>query len=48
MWVQSGPGTEGQVTVVEGSSLEAVHEATATLRRTLLVGVPSRPPRSAW
>jgi signal transduction histidine kinase len=40
VWVQSGPGTEDQVTVVEGSSLEAVHEATATLRRTLLVGVP--------
>jgi signal transduction histidine kinase len=40
VWVQSGPGTEGQVTVVEGSSLEAVHEATATVRRTLLVGVP--------
>jgi signal transduction histidine kinase len=40
VWVQSGPGAGGQVTVVEGSSLEAVHEATATLRRTLLVGVP--------
>jgi signal transduction histidine kinase len=40
VWVQSGPGAEGQVTVVEGSSLEAVHEATATVRRTLLVGVP--------
>ncbi len=40
VWVQSGTGTEGQVTVVEGSSLEAVHEATATVRRTLLVGVP--------
>ncbi len=40
VWVQTGPGTEGQVTVVEGSSLEAVHEATATVRRTLLVGIP--------
>jgi len=40
VWVQSGPGAGGQVTVVEGSSLEAVHEATATLRRTLMLGVP--------
>jgi signal transduction histidine kinase len=40
VWVQSGPGADGQVTVVEGSSLEAVHEATATVRRTLLIGVP--------
>jgi signal transduction histidine kinase len=40
VWVQSGPSAQGQVTVVEGSSLEAVHEATATVRRTLLVGVP--------
>jgi signal transduction histidine kinase len=40
VWVQSGPGNAGQVTVVEGSSLEAIHEATATLRRTLAVGVP--------
>ena len=40
VWVQAGPAAGGQVTVVEGSSLEAVHEATATLRGTLLVGVP--------
>jgi signal transduction histidine kinase len=40
VWVQSGPGAEGQVTVVEGSSLESVHEATATVRGTLLIGVP--------
>ena len=40
VWVQSGQGAAGQVTVVEGSSLEAVHEATATVRRTLVVGVP--------
>jgi signal transduction histidine kinase len=40
VWVQGGPGPGGRVTVVEGSSLESVHEATTTLRRTLLVGVP--------
>ena len=40
VWVQSGPGVDGPVTVVEGSSLESVREATATLRRTLLAGVP--------
>lgn len=40
VWVQSGPGASGRVTVVEGSSLESVHEATTTVRRTLLVGVP--------
>ena len=38
--MQSGPGPDGQVTVVEGSSLESVHEATTTLRRTLVIGVP--------
>ena len=30
----------GQVTVVVGSSLEAVHEATSALRRTLVIGGP--------
>ena len=40
VWVQSGPGPTGDVTVVEGSSLESVREATTTLRRALLVGVP--------
>jgi signal transduction histidine kinase len=40
VWVQTGPGASGQVTVVEGSSLESVHEATATLRRTLVLGLP--------
>jgi signal transduction histidine kinase len=40
VWVQTGSGPGGTVTVVEGSSLEAVHEATATVRRTLLIGVP--------
>ena len=40
VWVQSGPGPSGDVTVVEGSSLESVQEATTTLRRALLVGVP--------
>ena len=40
VWVQSGPGLAGEVTVVEGSSLESVREATTTLRRALLVGVP--------
>jgi signal transduction histidine kinase len=40
VWVQSGPGSTGEVTVVEGSSLESVREATATLRRTLYIGLP--------
>jgi signal transduction histidine kinase len=40
VWVQSGPGPQSEVTVVVGSSLEAVHEATATVRRALVVGVP--------
>ncbi len=40
VWIQSGPGPGGEVTVVEGTSLESVHEATSTLRRTLLLGVP--------
>jgi signal transduction histidine kinase len=40
VWVQSGPGVDGTVTVVAGSSLESAHEATDTLRRSLVVGVP--------
>ena len=40
VWVQSGPGPGGAVTVVEGSSLESVRETTAALRRFLLIGVP--------
>jgi signal transduction histidine kinase len=40
VWVQGGPGPGGEVTVVEGSSLESVRETTATLRRSLLIGLP--------
>jgi signal transduction histidine kinase len=40
VWVQGGRGPEGPVTVVEGTSLESVQEATSTLRRALVVGVP--------
>ncbi len=40
VWVQSGPGPAGEVTVVEGSTLEAVRETTATLRRFLMIGLP--------
>jgi len=40
VWLQEGDTPEGPVTVVVGSSLEAVHEATSALRRTLLVGGP--------
>lgn len=40
VWVQSGPAGGSTVTVVEGSSLESVREATRTVRRTLLLGVP--------
>lgn len=40
VWVQSGQGPDGPVTVVEGTSLESVREATSTLRRSLVVGVP--------
>ncbi len=40
IWLQDAETPDGEVTVVVGSSLEAVHEATGTLRRTLLVGGP--------
>jgi signal transduction histidine kinase len=40
VWLQDGDTPAGRVTVVVGSSLEAVHEATGALRRTLLVGGP--------
>ena len=40
VWLEDGRTPQGQVTVVVGSSLEAVHEATGALRRTLLVGGP--------
>jgi signal transduction histidine kinase len=39
-WYASGPGPSGTVTVYVGNSLEAVSEASATLRRALWVGVP--------
>jgi len=40
VWLQDGDTPAGRVTVVVGSSLEAVQEATGALRRTLLVGGP--------
>ncbi len=40
VWIGSGPGAEGPVTVYAGSSLESVTEASAVLRRALWVGVP--------
>jgi signal transduction histidine kinase len=40
VWIQSGTTATGRVTVVEGSSLESVREATSTLRRALALGVP--------
>ena len=40
VWIQSGPGPGGEVTVVAGSSLESLHETTSTLRRSLVLGIP--------
>ena len=40
VWLQHGQTPNGEVTVVVGSSLEAVHEATSALRRTLVIGGP--------
>ena len=40
VWVETGRGPDGSLTVVEGTSLESVQEATSTLRRSLMVGVP--------
>lgn len=39
-WLVSGASPRGDVTVVVGSSLEAVHEASRRLRTLLLLGVP--------
>jgi signal transduction histidine kinase len=40
VWYAGGEGPTGSVTVYVGSSLEAVSEASATLRRALWLGVP--------
>jgi signal transduction histidine kinase len=40
VWIESVPTGRGPVTVVAGASLESVGEASRTLRRDLLVGVP--------
>jgi len=40
VWVDEGPSPTGRVTVLVGTSLESVSEATRTLREALLVGVP--------
>ena len=40
VWVQTTPSPRGPVTIVVGSSLESVHEASLTLRRALWVGTP--------
>lgn len=40
VWVETGRGPDGTLTVVEGTSLESVLEATSTLRRSLVLGVP--------
>ncbi len=40
VWVRTVDGPDGAVTVVAGSSLESVSEATRALRRSLLLGVP--------
>ena len=40
LWAGSGPSPDGPVTVYVGSSLESVHEASHTLRRSLEVGGP--------
>ncbi|MBD3924140.1 HAMP domain-containing protein [Nocardioides cavernae] len=39
-WTVAGASPRGQVTVVVGNSLEAVHEASRRLRALLLIGVP--------
>lgn len=41
VWTARGPTPDGDVTVVVGRSTESVDEATRTLRRSLLVGVPA-------
>ena len=40
LWAGTGPSPDGPVTVYLGTSLESVREASAALRRSLLVGVP--------
>jgi signal transduction histidine kinase len=40
VWYAAGPSADGTVTVYVGSSLEAVDEASAALRRALWIGVP--------
>jgi signal transduction histidine kinase len=40
VWVGQGPSPRGRVTVLFGTSLESVAEATHALREALLVGVP--------
>ena len=40
IWVGRGPSPEGDVTVLVGTSLESVAEASTALRRSLLIGVP--------
>src|SRR4051794_1056207 len=40
VWAGSADTSRGPVTIYVGDSLEAVHEATASLRRALVVGVP--------
>jgi signal transduction histidine kinase len=40
VWYASGPGTNGQVTVYIGDSLESVDEASAALRTSLVIGLP--------
>ncbi len=40
LWAGTGDSPAGPVTVYVGSSLESVHEASATLRRSLYVGGP--------
>ena len=41
VWTARGPSPDGEVSVVVGRSVESVDEATRTLRRSLLVGVPA-------
>lgn len=41
VWARAVRTPDGSATVYVGDSLESVHEATASLRRALLVGVPA-------
>jgi signal transduction histidine kinase len=40
VWVQTAASPDGPVTIIAGSSLESVQEASHTLRRALWVGTP--------